>query len=211
MIHIINKLQLSPQGLVACNTKQKVHLQQGSMDGACAVYSMMMCLIVIRSINYNDVVNLNDDTIKGNTSKGRLIHKFLYHNGFVRKGYHIEELNNDLLNAFRKRVETCYYSIDNDNEIVKIIKETLDHDYPMVLGFDRKGNTGHAVTVIGYEDNPKGVMLYLLDPGYPIQNGQYWNNVIQIETNSNKKYNAYNFVEERLVQISDLLVIKRKK
>ena len=47
MLHIINKLQLLNNGLVVKGTKQTVHLQQGTMDGACAVYSMMMCLIIV--------------------------------------------------------------------------------------------------------------------------------------------------------------------
>ena len=50
MVHIINKLQLSDRGLVVKGTKQEVHLQQGTMDRACSVYSMMMCLIIIGSI-----------------------------------------------------------------------------------------------------------------------------------------------------------------
>ena len=61
MLHIVNKLQLLNNGLVVKGTKQTVHLQQGTMDGACAIYSMMMCLIIIRSIHRNDVVSLDDD------------------------------------------------------------------------------------------------------------------------------------------------------
>ena len=46
MIQIINKLNLTKDGLFVKGTKQLVHLQQDSLDGACAVYSMMTCLIV---------------------------------------------------------------------------------------------------------------------------------------------------------------------
>ena len=211
MIKIINKLQLSDKGLMVKGTKQEVHLQQGAMDGACAVYSMMMCLIIARAIHRNEVVNLNDEKIKGNTSKGRLIRNFLYNNGFVRKGYELKDIDEELLHSFKKIVHTDYYSIkqDGDDFIPKIIN-ALDNNDPVELGFQRKGNTGHAVVAIGYEKNSNGVLLYILDPGYPIPFGQYWNNVIQIDSNSTCKYNALNFVEKEKIQVDEALVIKKK-
>ena len=53
-IYIINKLNLTKDGLFVKGTKQKVHLQQGALDGACAVYSMMMCLIINKVIKRNE-------------------------------------------------------------------------------------------------------------------------------------------------------------
>ncbi len=108
MIKIINKLQLSDLGLTVRGTKQEVHLQQGTIDGACAVYSMMMCLIMSRAIYRNDIVNLNDDNIKGNTSKGRLIRNFLHNNGFVRSGFELSQLKEELLHSFQKVVHEFF-------------------------------------------------------------------------------------------------------
>ena len=45
-IKIIDRVSLTKDGLFVRGTKQEIHLQQGSLDGACAVYSMMMCLIM---------------------------------------------------------------------------------------------------------------------------------------------------------------------
>lgn len=36
---IINKIKLGKDGLVVKGTKRLVHLRQGDLDGACAVYS----------------------------------------------------------------------------------------------------------------------------------------------------------------------------
>lgn len=45
MIKIIKDLDITASGVSVFNRKwQPVHLQQGEMDGACAVYSMMMNL-----------------------------------------------------------------------------------------------------------------------------------------------------------------------
>ena len=211
MIKIINKLQLSDMGLMVKGTKQEAHLQQGAMDGACAVYSMMMCLIIIRAIHRNNVVNLDDEKIKGNTSKGRLIRNFLYNNGLVRKGYELDVLDEELLHSFQKIVHTDYYSIEQDgDDFIPQIINALDNNDPVELVFQRKGKYGHAVVAIGYEKNSNGVLLYILDPGYPIPFGQYWNNVIQIDSNSTCKYNALNFVEKEKIQVDEALVIKKK-
>ena len=211
MIKIINKIQLSDKGLMVKGTKQEVHLQQGSMDGACAVYSMMMCLIIARAIHRNDIVTLDDSKIKGNTSKGRLIRNFLYNNGLVRKGYELNDLNDELLHTFQKNVYTDYYSIEHDgDDFIPNIINALDNNNPVELGFQYTYNGGHAVVAIGYEEHSKGMLLYIIDPGYPIPFGQYWNNVIQIDSNSTRKYNALNFVEKEKIQVDEALVIKKK-
>ena len=211
MIRIINKLQLSDKGLIVKGTKQLVHMQQGTMDGACAVYSMMMCLIMARAIHRSDVVNLNDEKIKGNTSKGRLIRHFLQNNGLVRKGYFINKLRDELLQTFQKIVRTDYYSLKNDNDkFVPSIIKALDENNPVELGFMRKGNSGHVVVAIGYEELSNGILLYILDPGYPMHFGQYWNNVIHVETNSTRKYNAFNYEEKGNIQVDEALVILKK-
>lgn len=212
MVHIIDRVQLTDCGLVVKNTKQEVHLQQGAMDGACAVYSMMMCLIIIQSIHRKDVVSLADEKIKGNTSKGRLIRTFLHNNGFVRGGYYLSKIRDELLHSYRKKIFAEYYSVnDNDSDFLESIINELDNNVPVELAFQRKGNSGHAVVSIGYERNSKGVLLYVLDPGYTIPFGQYWNNVIQVDTKSTNKYNALDFVEKEKIHIDEALVIKKKK
>lgn len=211
MIKIINKLQLSDKGLMVKGTKQEVHLQQGSMDGACAVYSMMMCLIIARAIHRNDVVNLDDKKIKGNTSKGRLIRNFLYNNGLVRRGYELNDLEDELLHSYQKIVHTDYYSLKKDgDDFTPNILKALDNNNPVELGFLYPHNGGHAVVAIGYEEYSRGILLYIIDPGYSIPFGQYWNNVIQIDSNSTRKFNALNFVEKVKIQVDEALVIKKK-
>lgn len=211
MVHIINRLQLSSDGLVVKGTKQEAHLQQGAMDGACAVYSMMMCLIILRSIHRNDVVSLDDEKIKGNTSKGRLIRTFLHYNGFVRSGYTLEALRDDLLHSYQKKVTANLFSIeDGTNILMEGIINSLNNNIPVELGFQRKGKMGHAVVAIGYEKNTTGVLLYILDPGYPIIYGQYWNNVIHVDLNSNRKFYAFNFMEKESICIDEALVIENK-
>lgn len=154
MIHIIDKVSLTSNGLVATGTKDLIHLHQGDMDGACAVYSLMMCLIINRSIKRLDVTDL-DKKHDGRSSKGRLVDTFLNNaKGLVREGYELEVLNTELLHAFKKCVSTAWYSTENakKQELYAIIKSSLDEHSPIELGFSWKRKGGHAITVIGYEE-----------------------------------------------------------
>lgn len=154
MIHIIDKVSLTSNGLVATGTKDLIHLHQGDMDGACAVYSLMMCLIINRSIKRLDVTDL-DKKHDGRSSKGRLVDAFLNNaKGLVREGYELEVLNTELLHAFKKCVSTAWYSTENakKQELYAIIKSSLDEHSPIELGFSWKRKGGHAITVIGYEE-----------------------------------------------------------
>lgn len=54
MIKIIKDLDITASGVSVFNRKwQPVHLQQGEMDGACAVYSMMMNLLILKVLTRN--------------------------------------------------------------------------------------------------------------------------------------------------------------
>ena len=210
MIKIINRLQLSDMGLMVKGTKQEVHLQQGAMDGACAVYSMMMSLIIARAIHRNEVVNLNDEKIKGNTSKGRLIRNFLYNNGFVRNGYELNDLNDELLHSFQKIIHTDYYSIgqDGDDFIPNILK-ALDNNNPVELTFQRKGKSGHAVVAIGYTMKDDMLRLYCLDPSVSLSWFSLWNNVIDVNMNKNdERCSDYNHLTESKVDVNGILLIE---
>ena len=224
MIQIIDKLQLTKDGLFVKGTKQEIHLQQGALDGACAVYSMMMCLIIAKAIKRNEVTNL-DFSPDGRSSKGILVRLFLENQGLIRKGYFFPPLQADLDFSFKKQVNTwCRVSkslaSSPDFELKKAeisqclsddIIEALDNNVPVMIGFTRKGNqSGHAVVVIGYQMQNDNIKLFCLDPGYPLFEGQIWNNIIQVDKNSSSKYNCINYNENYRVAIDEILVIERK-
>lgn len=207
-MHIINKLRLTQEGLVVKGTRQLVHLQQGTLDGACAVYSLMMCLIINKAIKRADVVNLAMKHDK-RTSKGRLVDNFLNNNGMVRNGYYLNDLKDELHHTFSKNITTEYYNLDSEGLITKRIVEALDNDNSVEIVFQRL-SSAHAVVAIGYEKIADNVYFFCLDPGYPISEGQYWNNVIMLGCNSNRKYNCLNFKEKSRVMIDEILIVHKR-
>ena len=205
-IHIIDKIELSDSGLVVKKSKQLAHLRQGDLDGACGVYSMMMCLIIEKIIK-REVVTDVSPSLKRNTSDGRLVRKFLENQGMIVNGYELEPLVADLQNAFKKKVKAIYF--ENDN-ILEAIIEQLNDNHPVEIYFSRLKTYGHFVVAVGYMVEDKFTDLYCLDPGYPLEKGQMWNNVLRIDTTSSAKFNCLNMQENRKVCLEVAMVcIKR--
>ena len=209
-IKIIDKVRLLHNGLVVSGSKQLAHLRQGELDRACAVYSMMMCLVIERIIKRNIITNVPQD-LRRNTSDGRLINHFLEKQGMVVKGYLLYTLQQELKSAFKKKVNSVYYNV-KDYNIVDEILNCLENNHPVEIGFEYVGGNGHAVVVIGYQQMDNIVRFYCLDPGYPINECQIWNNVLEIDTNSSAKYNCQNFRDNRKVYIDEaILFLKTSK
>lgn len=111
MIKIIEDIDITTLGVSVYNRKwQPIHLQQGEMDGACAVYSMMMNLLVLKVFTRSQVVNLNT-TFKGNTAKGRLFKEFFVTEGLCRDGFYFSEIKENYLIHLQKRLQHLHSNI----------------------------------------------------------------------------------------------------
>ena len=207
-IKIIDKVILTKEGLMVKGTKQVAHLRQGELDGACAVYSMMMCLVIEKIIKRNIITNV-PESLRRNTSDGRLINHFLEKQGMVIKGYELKILKDELQSAFRKKVAPCYYSAD-EYDLTAVIKEAIDSNKPAEIGFSRKRQSGHAVVIIGYKEEKDKTSFYCLDPGYPMEECQIWNNVLEVDLTATAKYNCRNFREDSIVTIDEVMTFEKR-
>ena len=205
-IHIIDKIELSDSGLVVKKSKQLAHLCQGDLDGACGVYSMMMCLIIEKIIRREVVTNVSP-SLRRNTSNGRLVRFFLENQGMIVNGYELKPLVADLQSAFKKKVNAVYIE---DENLLEAIIEQLNDNHPVEIGFSRLRTYGHFVVAIGYMRYDDYTDLYCLDPGYPIEKGQMWNNVLRIDTTSSAKFNCLNMRENRKVFLDEAMVCIKK-
>lgn len=211
MIKIINRIRLTENGLVIGRSKQLAHLRQGEIDGACAVYSMMMCLIIEQVIKRKIVTDVPDKKkLKRNTSEGRLIRHFLERQGMIVEGYEIENLSIELKRAFSKKVTPLYDNIEINADFMKDVIEYLDDNHPVEIGFSYTKKSGHAVVAVGYEIGNDVISLFCLDPGYDLVEGQYWNNILEIDTSSSVKYNCTNLRDKRKVFVDEMMVVLKK-
>lgn len=207
-IKIIDKVILTKEGLMVKGTKQWAHLRQGELDGACAVYSMMMCLVIEKIIKRNIITNV-PESLRRNTSDGRLINHFLEKQGMVVDGYELKILKDELQSAFRKKVVPCYYSAD-EYDLTAVIKEAIDSNKPAEIKFSRKRQYGHAVVIIGYKEEKDKTSFYCLDPGYPMEECQIWNNVLEVDLAATAKYNCHNFREDSIVTIDEVMTFEKR-
>ena len=207
-IKIIDKVILTKEGLMVKGTKQGAHLRQGELDAACAVYSMMMCLVIEKIIKRNIITNV-PKSLRRTTSDGRLIKHFLEKQGMVINGYELKILKDELQSAFRKKVTPYYYSAD-EYDLPAVIKEAIDSNKPAEIGFSRKRQYGHAVVIIGYKEEKDKTSFYCLDPGYPIEECQLWNNVLEVDFTATAKYNCRNFREDSIVTIDEVMTFEKR-
>lgn len=207
-IKIIDKVILTKEGLMVKGTKQGAHLRQGELDGACAVYSMMMCLVIEKIIKRNIITNV-PESLRRNTSDGRLINHFLEKQGMVVDGYELKILKDELQSTFRKKVNPYYYSAD-EYDLQAVIKEAINSNQPVEIKFSRKRQYGHAVVIIGYKEERDKTSFYCLDPGYPMEECQIWNNVLEVDLNATAKYNCHNFREDSIVTIDEVMTFEKR-
>ncbi len=207
-IKIIDKVTLTKEGLMVKGTKQGAHLRQGELDGACAVYSMMMCLVIEKIIKRNIITNV-PESLRRNTSDGRLINHFLEKQGMVVDGYELKILKDELQSTFRKKVNPYYYSAD-EYDLQAVIKEAINSNQPVEIKFSRKRQYGHAVVIIGYKEERDKTSFYCLDPGYPMEECQIWNNVLEVDLNATAKYNCHNFREDSIVTIDEVMTFEKR-
>ena len=88
-IYINDNLRLSKSGLQvkdSDNSWTELHCQQGRLDGACVVYSVVMALLSIGYINNDDIDVSKDPNPDKRTDKGKLLSRLLDENGLVRDG-----------------------------------------------------------------------------------------------------------------------------
>ena len=203
MIKIISNIDIvykdsRPQGVGVFNrTWQPLHLRQGDMDGACAVYSLMMNLLVLKILTRNQICGLSNP-FKGNTSKGRLFKEFLYDEGLCRDGFFFSSpdgepnITDKLRHSFTKEVKSAASKYDSCNDkqtlAVDTIKKSIDEDNSIMIA-ETFCDGAHAMLAIGYEvQNETVTKIFCLDPGNMISDCSYWNAVIRINERTNSKY-----------------------
>lgn len=197
-------------------TWQKLALRQGDMDGACAVYSLMMYLILIKVLTYNEVTNLNT-RFRGQTSKGRLFKEFFEKEGLCREGFYFSTIADKLRKSFAKEVSAVSRNFSNSNcdqqQVKQCIKEAIDDNCSIMIAEVFKGGA-HAILVVGYESyNDELTKIFCLDSGYPIADYSYWNTVIRLNDTNGKVYCHTSISDKQInpIYIGETLIITKNK
>ncbi|MCB0501737.1 MAG: hypothetical protein KDD32_03580 [Bacteroidetes bacterium] len=215
-VKIIDNLYINENGVQSKlrNGKfQNVHFQQGTLDGACAVYSCLMILILIKAAKYSDISSDSENNDK-RFSIERLKKELLDLKGMHRNGNHFYHKKEDNLKEMLERSFSKLVRVEHvDHDVVNRIRTEIEQNTPVLMSFSFSGGA-HALVGIGveYDDNGKSTKILCLDPAYPSPKFTYWNSVVDLETYRGK-YKHRNFTESGIsqsVRLEDILVITKK-
>ena len=211
-ITIIPSVKLDKKGVKTTQADGKpscIALRQGSLDGACAVYSTIIALMCLRQINYEDV-----DTSNGNidkrSPKGRFLSKLLEQRGMNMQGWNLKTLAQEINNTSDFDIRTTAVRKDYADRIY----DNIHAGYPSIIGISFKDDTkfDHAIVCIGVEESEEyentSVKLLCIDPGYPMPFTAYWNCVIMLPKNYDDDTDFTYIVENQIrkVGIVDAIV-----
>lgn len=193
----------------------RVFAVQGDLDGSCAVYSLMMMLIFHQKLDWEDLIKR--DRGKDNAFVDNIQRIFLHnHRGLCKGGHMISYLSDKLNQCFGDNISEAFTIFPNQKnsvsrqELHKIIKIQLDARKPVLLGFQRKDETGHALVSIGYrKEGWNRLRLFCLDPIRKIPFMSVWNNVIDLDylSNDDMAITDYNYFEEEKVCVTKIMII----
>ena len=207
--YIDTRLYFNQDGVFCFNadkhsTSVPAVMLQGTLDGACSVYSLIMNLLIIRRVKYEDTQIYN---VPENPQTRKLLKSLFEDNGMHKYGESYFWLKKRLVENFSDRV-SCIHKLKFN---VKTIKETIDKDLPVIISLSGSG-WAHASLCIGYEyDDWAGVTkLLLLDPSGEMPKCCCWNafvDLFEVEPRKKYKYHYVNDKGDNLIKLDDFLFI----
>ena len=132
-IHIIDSIRLSHKGLCVLDENSKwvkLHKQQGDLDGACAIYSLVMAMLCKGLLTDDETQVYNRPDRR--TDKGKFLYQFFNERGMIREGYSYVTLAKEInessfgIKATRKNPRT-------NNGRVELISDYIYDNIPVII------------------------------------------------------------------------------
>lgn len=191
----------------------ELHRKQGDMDGACAVYSVMMCLLRLGYVKKEDlqVYNLADKREK----KGKLLYELLENNGLIKNGFGFVELRKEIEKHTRGEIEVQRKAPRKQDTIVQLIADLIEEDITPVISVDWKLGGAHALLAVGFESDDEDMItkILCLDPGADSPEVSSWNCYLEVTTTDTEYPIKHVAIRTgvKYCKLGDLLIIERIK
>ena len=195
--------------------KTRVFAKQGDLDGSCSIYSLMMMLIFHKYLDWEDLID--GERAKDNEFVGRIQHEFLHGlNGLCSGGYHLQEISDRANQCFGSKICKAYTTNpDTPNSVSRrllheLIRRTLDYRQPVMLGYSKPSELGHALVAVAYRREAwNRFRLFCLDPSHGVPFMHPWNTVIDLDylTSDFDDFTDTNYYAEKKVCVNSILVI----
>lgn len=170
---------------------QRLFMRQGDLDAACAVYSLMMMLLIHKKVSRDQLENryaAQSATAGGYNSYMRLQDQFLGGLiGLYKQGYMLSDLSDELHSCFKKEATSTVVQAlgkrgnsKDKKDLFQYTIDTINAGYPVELGMSYKGGGGHAVVAIGYTFYKTDLRLFCLDPAFELPSTSFWNAIVDV-------------------------------
>lgn len=213
-IQIIDSIRLSRTALQTKDANGKwvnVHKQQGDLDGACSIYSLVMAMLCQGMIEEQDIQIYNSPDRR--TPKGKFLYHFFYEQGLVQNGYNYTALAREIneqpfeIRATHKRPRT-------NGDRIELIAQFVNQNTPVIISTEFNNGGAHALLAIGIErDNDNTITkIFCLDPAAPSPKVSLWNCFIDVSNEGKSQYPFY-YITERddyKVSLDDMLIVGHK-
>lgn len=180
-------LMVSPKGPVTCahddyQEDHLVHLRQGGLDGACGPYSVVMALITLGVMSYDEAIQMH--RWHGNSREGRFRSEIRNLGALVSEGTSSQDLIK-LVDCFSGLGVGAEYVEGRKKDIVDQVRKAIDSVCAPIIGLRWAGGSGHWMMVAGYQgyeddDGFQITHLLCLDPESETPRTSLWNSVIEV-------------------------------
>lgn len=180
--------------------------KQGTLDGACATYSVMMALLILGTISEDDMLG---EEYTSRASK-QLFRIFCEEHGMHREGQNLYKIQRMLKEGFASEIISKHPSASGKDAVYEIA-DGIDQDIPAVAHIEYRSGTHHAITIVGYEEENGTIhKLLCLDPsGEEPKGRKRWNAEINVYRKQKYFDLAVSYGEFK-VQLHDILIIKKR-
>lgn len=193
----------------------RVFAEQGNLDGACGIYSLMMMLIFHQFLDWEDLID--SEHAKGYELAKRIQHEFLYSlNGLCSGGYRLQEISDRANKCFGGKMCVAYTTEpDTPNAVSRsilqeMIRMYLDDRQPVMIGYSKASGPGHALVAVAYRREARNCLrLFCLDPSHGVPFMHPWNTVIDLDylTSDDDDFTDTNYYAEKKICVNSFLVI----
>lgn len=208
-ITIIPSVQLYKEGVETIQADGKIKsiaLQQGSLDGACVVYSTIITLMCLRQINYEDVCSESGNVNK-RSPKGQFLSKLFEQRGMNMCGWNLKTMSQEINNTTGFSI--CSTAVRKD--FINRIYNNVSKGLPSIVGITYTTGNRHAIVCIGIEydeSENKPTKLFCIDPSYSMSFTSYWNCIILIPKKYDDQTDLTYVVEDQTckIKVDDAIV-----
>lgn len=217
MKKIVSNLHIRNKQLVCKGKNGKlapVLKKQGSLDGACATYSVIMNLLILGVISGSDTkINVEHK----NPDVKRLFKVFCCDYGMHRNGQTFFKIRRMLKESFNNVIDVNYSNTQSTSwETLISIVANIDSDLAVIISIENENQSwDHAMVAVGYKrENDEISRLLCLDPsGDYIHGHKRWNSIIDISKKRKHPFVLHSSDEgisyKSYVELSDILLITK--